>query len=95
MIKEVMAKSTELGMQTFDQALFDLAESGRITQEDALRNADSINELRLRFKLKGKNQEKSGLADQLSLHEEPKQEDELEELLNIQSANNIQNAQAA
>jgi len=95
MIKEVMAKSTELGMQTFDQALFDLAESGRITQEDALRNADSINELRLRFKLKGKNQEKSGLADQLSLHEEPKQEDELEELLNIQSANNAQNTQAA
>lgn len=95
MIKEVMAKSTELGMQTFDQALFDLAEAGRITQEDALRNADSINELRLRFKLKGKNQEKSGLADQLSLHEEPKQEDELEELLNIQSANNVQNAQAA
>lgn len=95
MIKEVMAKSTELGMQTFDQALFDLAEAGRITQEDALRNADSINELRLRFKLKGKHQQKSGLADQLSLHEEPKQEDELEELLNIQSANNIQNAQAA
>ena len=95
MIKEVMAKSTELGMQTFDQALFDLAEAGRITQEDALRNADSINELRLRFKLKGKHQQKSGLADQLSLHEEPKQEDELEELLNIQSANNVQNAQAA
>ena len=95
MIKEVMAKSTELGMQTFDQALFDLAESGRITQEDALRNADSINELRLRFKLKGKNQEKSGLADQLSLHEEPKQEDEAEELLNIQSVNNAQNTQAA
>jgi len=73
-----MAKSTELGMQIFDQALFDLAESGRITQEDALRNADSINELRLRFKLKGKNQEKSGLVDQLSLHEEPKLEEEEE-----------------
>jgi len=70
MIKEIMAKSTELGMQTFDQALFDLAESGRISQEDALRNADSINELRLRFKLKGKSQEKSELADLLSLHEE-------------------------
>jgi twitching motility protein PilU len=76
MIKEIMAKSTELGMQTFDQALFDLAEAGRISQEDALRNADSINELRLRFKLKSKNQEQSGLADQLSLHEEPKPEEE-------------------
>ena len=88
MIKEVMAKSTELGMQTFDQALFDLAESGRITQEDALRNADSINELRLRFKLKSKNQEKSGLVDQLSLHEEAKEEDETEEQQNIPIAAN-------
>lgn len=92
MIKEIMAKSTELGMQTFDQALFDLAESGRITQEDALRNADSINELRLRFKLKSKNQEKSGLVDQLSLHEEPKEEEEPEEPQNIQVAANTANA---
>jgi len=88
MIKEIMAKSTELGMQTFDQALFDLAESGRITQEDALRNADSINELRLRFKLKSKNQEKSGLVDQLSLHEEPKEEEEPEEAQSIQAVAN-------
>jgi twitching motility protein PilU len=88
MIKEIMAKSTELGMQTFDQALFDLAESGRITQEDALRNADSINELRLRFKLKSKNQEKSGLVDQLSLHEEPKEEEDSEEAQSIQSVAN-------
>jgi twitching motility protein PilU len=79
MIKEIMAKSTELGMQTFDQALFDLAESGKISQDDALRNADSINELRLRFKLKGKKQEKSGLADQLSLHEEHQETEETEE----------------
>lgn len=92
MIKEVMAKSTELGMQTFDQALFDLAESGRITQEDALRNADSINELRLRFKLKSKTQEKSGLVDQLSLHEEPKEE-ALEESVNLQAVTNSQTAQ--
>ncbi len=98
MIKEIMAKSTELGMQTFDQALFDLAESGRITQEDALRNADSINELRLRFKLKSKNQEKSGLVDSLSLHEEPKPEEEADEAVNIQVAANsvnIKPAQAA
>ena len=53
-IKEIMKKSRELGMQTFDQALFDLYENGRITYEDALRNADSINDLRLQIKLHGK-----------------------------------------
>ena len=53
-IKEIMKKSRELGMQTFDQALFDLYESGRITYEDALRNADSVNDLRLQIKLHGK-----------------------------------------
>ena len=50
-IKEVMAKSRELGMQTFDQALFDLHESGAIGYEEALKNADSVNDLRLRIKL--------------------------------------------
>ncbi len=53
-IKSIMAKSRELGMQTFDQALFDLYEGGHITYEDALRNADSMNELRLAIKLQGK-----------------------------------------
>ena len=53
-IKEVMKKSRELGMQTFDQALFDHFENGRITYEDALRNADSINDLRLQIKLHSK-----------------------------------------
>ena len=53
-IKEVMAKSRELGMQTFDQALFDLHEAGLISYEDALRNADSVNDLRLRIKLESK-----------------------------------------
>ncbi len=53
-IKEIMKKSRELGMQTFDQALFDLYESGRISYEDTLRNADSVNDLRLEIKLKGK-----------------------------------------
>ena len=52
-IKTVMAKSRELGMQTFDQALFDLHESGLITYEEALKNADSVNDLRLRIKLEG------------------------------------------
>ena len=52
-IKEVMAKSNELGMQTFDQSLFALYEAGYITYEDALRNADSVNDLRLKIKLEG------------------------------------------
>jgi twitching motility protein PilU len=53
-VKEVMKKSREMGMQTFDQALFDLYEAGAISYQDALRNADSINDLRLQIKLKGK-----------------------------------------
>src|SRR6187200_1620744 len=53
-IKEIMKKSRELGMQTFDQALFDLYEQGRISYEDALRFADSTNEVRLNIKLHGK-----------------------------------------
>jgi twitching motility protein PilU len=53
-IKEIMKKSRELGMQTFDQALFDLYEAGSISYEDALRNADSVNDLRLQIKLHGK-----------------------------------------
>jgi len=62
-IKEIIAKSRELGMQTFDQALFDLYEAGEITYEDALRNADSVNEVRLRIKLEGKeSQEKDHAA---------------------------------
>ncbi|MBL0167959.1 MAG: PilT/PilU family type 4a pilus ATPase [Propionivibrio sp.] len=53
-IKEIMKKSREIGMQTFDQALFDHFEAGHITYEDALRNADSVNDLRLQIKLHGK-----------------------------------------
>jgi twitching motility protein PilU len=53
-IKEIMKKSKELGMQTFDQALFNLFEEGRITYEDALRFADSMNEVRLMIKLNSK-----------------------------------------
>ena len=53
-IKEIMKKSRELGMQTFDQHLFELYEGGQISYEDALRNADSVNELRLMIKLQGK-----------------------------------------
>jgi len=50
-IKEIMKRSREQGMQTFDQALFDLYEFGRVNYEDALRNADSVNDLRLQIKL--------------------------------------------
>lgn len=53
-IKEVMQKSSALGMQTFDQALFDLYESGQVTYKDALRAADSMNDLRLNIKLNSK-----------------------------------------
>jgi len=53
-IKPIMAKSREIGMQTFDQALFDLYEADQITYDDALRYADAQNELRLRIKLEGK-----------------------------------------
>lgn len=52
-IKEIMAKSRELGMQTFDQALFDLYKARKITLEDALRHADAPNDLRLKIKLSG------------------------------------------
>lgn len=64
-IKELIAKSNELGMQTFDQALFDLYESGNIKYEDALRNADSVNDLRLRIKLEGKESKGSNLMEGL------------------------------
>ena len=53
-IKEIMKKSRNLGMQTFDQALFDLYEANVISYEDALRNADSMNDLRLQIKLKSR-----------------------------------------
>ncbi|MDD4964738.1 MAG: PilT/PilU family type 4a pilus ATPase [Gallionella sp.] len=69
-IKEVMAKSRELGMETFDGALFNLYEEGKITYEDALKNADSVNDLRLRIKLQSKQegaQEASGSAVNLQL----------------------------
>jgi twitching motility protein PilU len=58
-IKEVMSRSTRLGMKTFDQSLYELYETGFISYEDALRNADSKNELRLRIKLESKRETKS------------------------------------
>jgi twitching motility protein PilU len=58
-IKDVMARSTRLGMKTFDQSLYELYETGFISYEDALRNADSKNELRLRIKLESKRENKA------------------------------------
>jgi twitching motility protein PilU len=59
-IKEVMQKSNELGMQTFDQALFNLYKSDLITYADAIHHADSPNDLRLMIKLKSNDQSGSG-----------------------------------
>jgi len=64
-IKELISKSNELGMQTFDQALFNLYEGGQIKYEDALRNADSVNDLRLRIKLEGKDSGNNNLMEGL------------------------------
>ena len=61
-IKEVMKRSREQGMQTFDQALFDLYEMGKVSYEDALRNADSINDLRLQIKLNSERARSGDLA---------------------------------
>ena len=61
-IKEVMKKSRNMGMQTFDQALFDAFESNAINYEEALRNADSVNDLRLQIKLNSKRAKSTDLA---------------------------------
>ena len=69
-VKEIMKKSRNLGMQTFDQALFDLYESNSITYEDALRNADSLNDLRLQIKLnsqRGKSQDLSAGTENFAI----------------------------
>ena len=61
-IKEVMKRSREIGMQTFDQSLFDLYESHAVSYEDALRNADSLNDLRLQIKLNSQRARNTDLA---------------------------------
>ena len=71
-IKSLMTKSRELGMRTFDWALFDLYSENYISYEEAIRNSDSANELRLNIKLKSKRGEPaSTTTSSLSLHEEP------------------------
>jgi len=70
-IKPLMAKSRELGMQTFDQALLDLYQAGKIDYDEALRNADSQNELRLQIKLaSGEDRSTGGLSLQSKEGEE-------------------------
>jgi twitching motility protein PilU len=69
-IKEVMSRSTRLGMRTFDQSLYELYESGYISYEDALRNADSKNELRLKIKLESRREHVDAGDGGLSLSEE-------------------------
>jgi twitching motility protein PilU len=69
-IKEIMKKSRNAGMQTFDQALFDLYEANAITYEDALRNADSLNDLRLQIKLnsqRGRSQDLSAGTENFAI----------------------------
>jgi twitching motility protein PilU len=69
-VKEIMKKSRNMGMQTFDQALFDLYEANNITYEDALRNADSLNDLRLQIKLnsqRGKSQDLSAGTENFAI----------------------------
>jgi twitching motility protein PilU len=70
-LKAIMAKSRELGMRTFDWALFELYNEGHIAYEEAIRNADSANELRLNIKLKSPRGEPSAAALALSIDEEP------------------------
>jgi len=61
-IKEIMKKSRQMGMQTFDQSLFDMYENNVVTYEDALRNADSVNDLRLQIKLNSQRAKSSDLS---------------------------------
>jgi len=64
-IKEVMARSNEQGMITFDQYLFQLFENGVINYEEAIRNADSQNEIRLRIKLESKRARQNLMDDEM------------------------------
>jgi twitching motility protein PilU len=64
-IKEIMAKSQELGMQTFDQCLFELYRAGTISYENALRNADSVNDIRLKIKLHGNEEQETKMSAEL------------------------------
>jgi twitching motility protein PilU len=70
-IKEIMEKSRELGMQTFDQALFELYLQGKISKEEALKNADSANAVRLKIKLSDEQPASARQADTQDEEEKP------------------------
>jgi twitching motility protein PilU len=74
-IKDAMEQSTESGMQTFDQALFELYKAGKISNEEAIRNADSRNNVALQIRLSeetvGKKAASGGGLGDLALHEAP------------------------
>ncbi|MFV5191443.1 MULTISPECIES: PilT/PilU family type 4a pilus ATPase [Acinetobacter] len=78
-LKEIMSKSRELGMQTFDQALFDLYNEDAISYDEALRNADSVNELRLQIKLKATRQDGAPVAMMTALNVVQEQKAEQEQ----------------
>lgn len=78
-IKEIMAKSEALGMQTFDSALFKLAREGKISEEEAIKNADSANNLRLKFKLSEEGNSSSAGGLNFSLEEDKAEEDDVGE----------------
>jgi twitching motility protein PilU len=80
-LKTIMARSREIGMRTFDWALFELYNDGHISYEEAIRNADSANELRLNIKLKSERGEPSSSSGiTLSMHEEPTEEERRREM---------------
>ena len=64
-IKDIMKKSTDIGMQTFDQALYELFESGQISYAEAIKNADSANDLRLAIQLKSRRGQNAGIDFEL------------------------------
>jgi twitching motility protein PilU len=80
-IKEVMGRSNEQGMITFDQYLFDLFERGTINYEEAIRNADSQNELRLKVKLESVRARENLFEDAFVKRMQMKKEDEREQIL--------------
>jgi twitching motility protein PilU len=85
-LKETMAKSKEAGMQTFDQALFDLYESGEISFEDAMRNADSVSEFKLAVKLNSKRAKSENNSPKMELSLQGSQEEETPEAAIAQAA---------
>lgn len=76
-LKEIMSKSANIGMQTFDHALYELFKAGKISEEEALRNADSANNLRLRINLADEQRDDSAAGAGLSLVDDEPEEEEM------------------